>query len=279
VRINKKNIYRGVVGILLIVTFLLPASFSLKTKSVVRDGIAPLERTTATFGQRISGAIMALRGFGGLAEKNYELSLELVRIQTKLNQLQDVEEDNMRLRKAFEFREMSSHFMIPCNVISRNITGWWHSVQIGKGRMEGIEENLAVISPDGLVGKTEEVSKHTAKVLLVCDPACRVSAKIKRGNIFGLLQGMGTDLRGRPIARLNFIDKDIEVRKGDEVVTSGLSEDKGVSPKGVHIGYVIDVKKDPSGLYQSATVAPTATISLLDYIFVVSSVKKRGGER
>ena len=273
---NKKFIYRAVIAILLIVTFLLPVSFSTKSKSMVRDGIAPMERTTSTLGQRISGAIMALRGFGGLTEKNHELSLELVRIQTKLNQLQDVEEDNTRLRRAFEFRETTSHFMIPCNVISRNITGWWHSVRIGKGSAEGIKENHAVISPDGLVGKTKEVSKHTSEVLLVCDPACRISAKIKRGNIFGLLQGMGTDLRGRPIARLNFIDKDIEIREGDEVVTSGLTNDKGVSPKGIHIGYVIEVKQDASGLYQSATIAPTATISLLDYIFVVSSLKKRG---
>ena len=272
---NKKIIYSAVIAILLIVTFLLPNSCSLRSKSVVRDGIAPMERTTSSLGQRISAAAMALRGFGGLAERNRELSLELVRVQTKLNQLRDVEVDIARLRRAFEFREATPHYMIPCNVTSRNISGWWHSVRIGKGLAEGIRKNHAVISPDGLVGKTTEPSRHTSEVLLVCDPACRISAKIKRGNIFGLLRGIGTDLRGRPIARLDFIDKDVDIRQGDEVVTSGLTGDGGVSPKGVHIGYVIEAKKDASGLYQYAKVAPSATVSLLDYVFVVSRKKEK----
>jgi rod shape-determining protein MreC len=267
---NKKIIYGAVVAILLIVTFVVPPSFSSRGKHLVCDGVAPMERTASSLGQRISGAGMALRGFGGLAERNRDLSLELVRVQTKLSQLRDIEADNARLRRAFEFREATPHYMIPCNVISRNISGWWHSVRIGKGLTEGIRKNHAVISPDGLVGKTKEVSQHTSEVLLVCDPACKISAKIKRGNIFGLLHGAGTDLRGRPIARLDFIDKDLEIKKGDEVVTSGLTNDDGVSPKGVHIGYVIKAEKDASGLYQYAEVAPSATVSLLDYVFVVT---------
>ena len=105
--------------------------------------------------------------------------------------------------------------MIPCEVISRNISGWWNSVRIGKGTADGVQENHAVISPDGFVGKTIEVSKHTAEVLLVCDPACRVSAKVGRTNTFGLVRGGGVNLRGHPIARMDFIDKDTEIRAGD----------------------------------------------------------------
>jgi cell shape-determining protein MreC len=54
------------------------------------------------------------------------------------------------------------------------------------------------------------------------------------------------------------------------VVTSGLSGEGGVSPKGVHIGYIVKVHQDDSGLFQYAEIAPSATVSLLDYVFVVS---------
>ncbi len=255
---------------LLVVAFVLPASFSLRGKGVVRGVVVPVERGTSGFGQRLSEASSAIRGMGGAVEKNRELRHELVRIQDELDKLRVVEEENLRLRRAFEFRRQQPRPMIPCDVISRNISGWWSSVRIGKGTAAGISNNHAVVSPDGLVGKTIEVLKHTAEVLLVCDPACRVSARIERANTFGLVRGGGVNLRGHPVARMDFIDKDTEVHVGDEVVTSGLSGEGGVSPKGVHIGYIVKVHQDDSGLFQYAEIAPSATVSLLDYVFVVS---------
>jgi rod shape-determining protein MreC len=163
--------------------------------------------------------------------------------------------------------------MVPCDVLSRNISGWWNTVRIGKGSKEGIAENCAVISPDGLVGKTTEVTPRTAEVLLVSDPACRVSAKIARINVFGLVRGSGSDRKGMPRARMEFINKDAEVRIGDEVVTSGLSSAGGFVPKGVHIGYVEKVYLNDSGLFQYAEIVPRATVGLLDYVFVVSGVE------
>ncbi|MCK4563530.1 MAG: rod shape-determining protein MreC [Verrucomicrobia bacterium] len=268
---NKKLVYAATAGFLLIVAFVLPSSLSRKGKGAVRGVVAPAERGTAGLGRRLSEAVAAIRGMGGAVEKNRDLSHELVRVQARLNQLRDAEADNVRLRRAFRFHHQSPHSMIPCDVISRNISGWWNTVRIGKGSADGIQENHAVISSDGLVGKTIEVSKQTSEVLLVCDPAFRVSARIDRANVFGLVRGGGVNLKGHPVAQMDFIDKDTEVRVGDEVVTSGLSGEGGVSPKGVHIGYVEKVHRDASGLFQSAEIAPSATISLLDYVFVVSA--------
>jgi len=257
--------------LLLVVAFVLPSSLSLKGKGAVRGVMAPAERGISGFGQRLSEATSAIRGMGGAVEKNRELSHDLVRIQARLSQLVDVEEDNQRLRTAFKFHHQTPFSMIPCDVISRNISGWWNTVRIGKGEADGIRENHAVISPDGLVGKTIEVSKRTSEVLLVCDPACRVSAKIRDSNTYGLVRGGGINLRGHPVARMDFIDKDTEILVGDEVVTSGLSGEGNVSPKGVHIGYIVKVHQDDSGLFQYAEIAPSATVSLLDYVFVVST--------
>jgi rod shape-determining protein MreC len=267
---NKKIVYAAAAGILLIVVFVLPSSLSLKGKGAVRGIVAPAERGSAGLGHRLSEAVSVIRGMGGVAEENRDLRHDNIRLQAELKKLRDAEIVNVRLRRAFKFREANSYSMIPCDVISRNISGWWKSVRIGKGWAEGIEKNHAVISPDGFVGKTTEPSKHTSEVLLVCDPACRVSAKIARDNIFGLVRGGGVNLRGHPIARMEFIDKDADIRVGDEVVSSGLSGEGGVFPKGVHIGYIVKAEMDGSGLFQYAEIAPSATVSLLDYVFVVS---------
>lgn len=257
--------------LLLVATFALPAAFTRKGKGAVRSAMAPAERGTSGLWQRLSEAAAVIRGIGGAVEKNHELAYELVRVQAELNKRRDVEDENIRLRKALDFHTANNHSMIPCDVVSRNISGWWSSVRIGKGYTEGIGQNCAVISPDGLVGKTTEVSPFTSEVLLVSDPACRISAKLARINAFGLVRGDGADLRGHPRAIMQFINKDADIRVGDEVVTSGLSGAAGVFPKGVHIGYIETVNRDESGLFQSAEIIPRATIGLLDYVFVVSS--------
>ena len=247
-------------------------SLTQKGKGAVRDAMAPAERGSAGLRQRLSEAVAAIRGMGGAAEKNRDLSYELVRLQARFNSLRDAEADNARLRRAFEFRATSSHELIPGNVISRNISGWWNTVRIGKGADDGIEENRAVISPDGLVGRTQKTSRFTCEVLLVSDPACRVSARIARikDGGYGLVRGAGGSIKGHPKARMEFINKDVEIKVGDEVVTSGLSSSGGVFPKGVHIGYVTEVYQDDTGLYQYAEIIPSATAGLLDYVFVVS---------
>ncbi len=243
-------------------------SLTLKGKGAVRTGMAPAERGASSLWQRLSEAAAAIRGMGGLAEKNRELAHDKAQLATKLNSLSDAEADNIRLRRALKFYREQPDTMIACDVVSRNISGWWSTIRIGKGSKAGIGPDQAVISPDGFVGKTTEVTPFTTEVLLISDPACQVSAKIRRDDldVFGLVRGMGSNLKGQPRARIDFINKDVLIRKGDEVVTSGL----GAFPKGVHIGYISNIYRDDSGLYQYAEVIPRATVGLLDYVFVLS---------
>ena len=264
---NKKIVYAAATIVLLVVVFVPLSSLTLTGKGMVRDAMAPGERLTSGIMRRISETFSAIRGIGGALEENRELSRELVKTQTELNRLRDAEADNERLRDALDFYNRQTTAMIACDVIGRDISGWWNTVRMGKGSKDGIRKGQAVISPDGLVGKTIEVTGHTAEVLLLSDPTCKVSAKIKRIDAFGLIRGAGTNLKGEPLVVIDFINKDKEIHINDEVVTSGL----GAFPKGVHIGYINQIERDDSGLFQRAEIIPHATVGLLDYVFAVPS--------
>jgi rod shape-determining protein MreC len=71
---------------------------------------------------------------------------------------------------------------------------------------------------------------------------------------------------------MTFINKNVAIRPGDEVLTSGMG---GVFPKGLLIGYVEDVYKDDSGLYQHADVVPKADLGVLAYVFVVTEASEQ----
>ena len=126
------------------------------------------------------------------------------------------------------------------------------------------------------VGKTVEVSHHTARVLLLTDPTCKVAAKFPRNGAVGILRGGGVSLTGKAMleilcapdpCRMDFIAKDAPLHRGDEVVTSGLG---GVFPAGLTVGYMQSVYMDRSGLYQHADVVPAADMGVLNRVFVLA---------
>lgn len=258
-------------GALAVITVLvllsLPSRCSAPVKGGVRAGTMPAEGLITGFSHRLHEALSAVRGLGGMVEKNLELSEEVVRLQASARAFESLERENNILRKQLYFFRESSFEMIPCEVIARGISGWWKTIRISKGTRHGVQADRAVVSPDGLVGKTVEADAFTAEVLLLSDPACKLSARISRTGSFGVVSGAGQDARGNPECHMQFINKDVPVRVGDEVVTSGLG---GVFPPGILIGYIESVAKDELELYQEAVIIPKADLGIIEYVFAVT---------
>ena len=156
------------------------------------------------------------------------------------------------------------------------------------GTDDGVGMGLPVVTTDGLIGCTVEVSAGTCEVLLITDPTCRVSGRFPRTDALGIVRGTGGTVLGdgpglemlwgvNP-CRMDYITPDQIVGEGDVVLTSGLG---GVYPEGLVIGRVTKVYMDVSGLYQRADVATAATVGLLKYAFVIlpADVADAGQER
>ncbi len=262
-----------VVGAVLLAVVNLPTPVSESFKASVRDAVAPLQGLLSGFWTAMGETVRSVRGIGGLVEENRLLSLEMARLRNEVRDLKGLEEQNSQLRESLGFVRRTSQWLIPCEVIGRDISGWWQTIRVDKGRADGVLADMAVITSDGLVGRTVAVSLHTADVLLITDPTCRVSAQVSRTGAFGVVRGVGAPLRGTVVCHMDFINRTRPVRAGDEVVTSGLG---GVFPKGLLIGYADGVSMDDTGLYQSAEVVPRADIGTLLHVFVV--VREEEGE-
>ena len=267
--VGQKTIWKWLAAALgLLLLFSLPSGCTTRVKGFFKDILTPVQGFFLKSGRSLKAGVDSVRGFGGLAEENRLLRQEVIKLQTESRVRDTLEEENLRLRSLLEFRNQQSVELIPAQVVTRSISGWWQSVGLGKGSRSGIRPNRAVISPDGLVGRTAEVSGRSAEVLLVSDPACRVSARISETGSFGLVVGRGVNLKGYPVARMQFVHKDTPVRVGNEVVTSGLG---GVFPRDILIGYVEAVRTEEGGLYQVADILPQAVINLTDVVFVTAS--------
>jgi len=266
--VEQRNSVRwAAAAVAVVLLFFLPDGCTARIKGVLKDTLTPIQYLFLKGGQRLKAGVDSVRGLGGLAEENHRLSEEMIHLQARLNVLENLEQENMRLQSQLGFYRQQQRTLVPAEVAARTISGWWQSVRLNKGRRDGVSTNRAVISSSGLVGRTAEISSHTAEVLLVSDPACKVSARVSRTGSFGLVSGHGVNMKGYPIARMRFIHKDAPVRAGDAVVTSGLG---GVFPKDILIGYIEEIHTEETGLYQYADIIPNAVIELMDVVFVTA---------
>ena len=264
---DKQLIVWLVVAALVLVFLNLPASVTNGVKSVVHEAVAPLQEMAGGAWTSVRQGASSVRGYGGLLSENQKLSEQVTKLQASVTHLQNLEAENSVLRKQLGFQHSNQRRLIACEILGRDPDGWWQMLRLNKGLADGITTNRAVIAVDGLIGKTVRVSPHTADVLLLSDPNCQVSARIQRTGAFGILAGRGPNWQGNVVCRLEYLNKNVEIVEGDEVVTSGLG---GIFPGGLLLGYVDRIYTDRSGLYQYADVISKAEIGMMSYVFVVA---------
>jgi len=274
--VTANRFFIGVVLLGVIVLLNLPLPVSMRVKAASRDNLAPFQNVMSFLIRKVQdGVSLAVKGGAAVGEKR-EMRKEIARLHYEIRRLKALERHNEELRRLLDFKKSRKHQLVMCEMVVRGDTsGWWQTVRLNRGSAERIGPDMAVITEEGLVGKTIEVSRHTCDVLLITDPTCGVASKVLRTGAFGIVRGTGVAPVGDPKlemlcavqhCRMDFISKYQKVLEGDEVVTSGLG---GVFPEGLLVGRVARAEVDRSRLYQRADIVPTARIEALKYAFVV----------
>jgi rod shape-determining protein MreC len=124
---------------------------------------------------------------------------------------------------------------------------------------------MAVIVPQGVVGRTVAVSANTATVMLILDPKSGVGADDVRSQSAGVVLGQDP-VTG--LMQFQLFSHKPDVLPGDVVATSGLSQ---YYPKGLLIGQVVSVSKNQFGLTETAVIEPAVDFNKLETVMVVES--------
>jgi len=131
------------------------------------------------------------------------------------------------------FQTQSPSKTVAARVIGNSTVASAKAVFIDRGSTSGIEKGMAVVTPDGIVGKVVAVYPLVAQVLLVTDPTFKVGVESQKGRVHGVL-----DCGNGPCA-VEQIQEEEKVTPGEWFFTSG--EDR-IFPKGFPVGTVISVQ-------------------------------------
>ncbi len=192
-------------------------------------------------------------------QENQALQTELVSARAHIQELSEEAAEAQRLRVLLEFRNRLAIPSVAAEVIAASPGENSNAVYIDKGKDSGLTTDLAVITPDGIVGKVIAVFPHTAQVLLVTDPLSGVGCIIQKSRLQGVLKGAG-----RNLLELHYIMNDEQVSPGEVVLTSGLDQ---IYPKGLLVGTVADA--GAGNIYKKIVVKPAAKLDQLESVVVL----------
>jgi rod shape-determining protein MreC len=125
---------------------------------------------------------------------------------------------------------------------------------------------MAVITPDGVVGKLRDVFPHTAQVLELDDPSSGAGVILESTRILGILRGT---LAGG--IQINNLTADSRIQPGERVLTSGGDQ---VYPHGLNVGTIESIKPDPEHQpYTAIAIRPAAHLDQLEEVLVITGTQ------
>lgn len=218
--------------------------------------------------KEITSVRTGLKSLEELEKDNSALRVENRQLKATNQALRDVEHEVNRLRHALNYRERSVFKLVPAEILSRDSSTWWHTVTINRGKDDGVEGDMPVVTDEGLVGKTTTVSKNISVVLLISDENCKVAVTVEGTREQGIVSGERVTGGLTPLLNLNFLTKQANLQPGQKTYTSGVG---GVFPSGLLIGIVKSFKARE--LDGQAQLNPAVDISHLEDVFVVTGRK------
>lgn len=276
---NKKYLSVGLAAAVLLALFGMALHDPLHFP-VVNRVVAAVVSPFAAAGSAASGWIddteSAMTSAQTLQQENETLKTEINELRYANLAMAEIYAENQRLRAMLNYKNAHPEAqLVVARVLGRAPGELRDTMLIDKGTDDGVRQDMAVTTVEGLVGLVEEASPTSARVTLVTSARCNVGGRILRANsrAVGIVTGRGGD--NMPLL-MEHLPREAEVLAGDVVVTSGYSENH---PAGIVIGTVKDSSLDAAGLLRTATVAPAAVKDGLEEVFVVVWHQQDGKEQ
>jgi rod shape-determining protein MreC len=206
----------------------------------------------------------------GVYWQNQQLRRRLAELQIETDDLRAERVENTRLRKLLELEARRPYDLIASSVIGRSLDRLGGSLTIDRGHADGVEPGQAILTPDGLVGRVDQTTAHTARVLTLLHRDCAVAVRVDRSRVDGVLEW---NYGSNPILSLRYVSSQEDVQVGDLIVTSGLG---GIFPQGIRIGRVSRVGIDDNGLMKEISVRPAVDFRALEEVLVYAPSSSRG---
>jgi rod shape-determining protein MreC len=242
----------------------------LLVRSWVVGVVTPAERASNAIGQGIRGGWSNYIDLRSTRQQNQQLNQEIARLRLEQSEFSEDAAQGRRLQQLLAFREHYVTATVAAQVIGTSGVDQSRVLYIDKGSADGLAPDMAVITPDGIVGKIRDVfpgtSPHTAQVLEINDPASGAGVILASTRIRAILRGaLGGEIQ------IGNLTQDSRIKPGETVLTSGGDQ---IFPRGLKVGTIESIEPDPDHQpYTRIRVKPAANLTQLEEVLVITATQ------
>ena len=247
--------------------------FLISAQVPSKSGVPVFQAVTFGAFARVQGGTSGfLRGIGniwgnyvwlrGVRAENEDLKKQVTDLSIRLQEERALAQRATRLQELLSLQTATPLKTLAAEVIAGNPNPGMLTITIGRGSADGVEANMAVVAPAGIVGRIiGPTAPHAARVQLLIDRNAAAGAYTERSHAGGMVVGVDHD----PPLMMDLVSNMADVKVGDLVLASGVD---GIYPKGFAIGRVESSERG-SGLYRAISVRPSVDFSSLEEVLVV----------
>ena len=244
------------------------------SRNIVGTLVTPLRLVATAVTNAVEGFGKYFSGIEELSRQNESLRQENAALKEQINQAGLIEKENDRLREYLSMKSEYPSFSFEEGlVIGREASNYVTVLTLNRGTIHGVEENMPVVTKDGIVGCVSEVGLTWCKVSTILETARSVGVYLPRNQASGILSG-DYSMRVDGLCKLTFVEvdaKNADVQPGDAVYSSGMGS---VYPPDMKVGEIVSVEIDNISRTLIASVKPTVDFSEPDYMMIITGYQK-----
>ena len=220
---------------------------------------------------RINLQYNGVQSFFQLKETNRQLAAENARLQNQMiANFEGPDSSRVAILDSLirdTLGRQRKYLWLPTKVVNNTTASQTNYLTLHRGARQGVQKDMAVIGPEGVVGVIVDVSDNYSRVMSLLHRNSKVSSMLKKGNITGSVDWDGKDPH---YLTLRNIPRSIKVSKGDTVVTSTYSAN---FPSHIMVGTIESLAADPSSNSYTIKLRASTNFYSLQYVNVVNNVQ------
>ena len=235
-------------------------------RSWAQSLFTPVQTATTGVGGAGVGFFQRLADLRNAQAENEALRQRLAQAENELREARQARDENERLKKLLDFTKDISYQSIPARVVARDPSVWFNSLIINRGSTSGVDLDMPVITPEGIVGRVVGVGPVSAQVMLITDErsaAGAVVGQLGQSNALGSVRGFGKN----GLLEMRYVSGLGTVNVGDYVVTTGQDR---IYPPGISVGTVVEVVPGSATTPHTIRVKPGARLDSLQEVAVLN---------
>jgi rod shape-determining protein MreC len=221
--------------------------------------ITPVASAIETVRNGTTGAFSNYFELRNAREQSRKLHSEVDQLRLENQLLKNELASARRVEAMAGFQAHTLSKMIGARVIGTTGGTGTKSVLIDRGTQSGVRKGMAVVTPDGIVGRVQAEYPTASQVVTVTDPAFAAGVESQKNHVHGVVKGLGNES-----AKVDYVPAGQKVEVGEMFYTSG--EDR-IFPKGLAVGKVTAV--EPGGNFQDIFIQPTGVETAPEEVLVI----------